>query len=199
MSYVTKAPQTVSTYNEASDDVFGELTAFAEPAWYHGYASPYYRESHKQLRLAVRKFIEDKIMTFATEWDEAKITPPHIYKEMGEAGFHLASMYPLPRKEDLGVNIALPGGVPYEEWDAFHDFIFNDEMSRCGSIGFLMAMTSGNQIGLPPVIKFASPKLQREVIEPVLKGDKRICLAITEPDAVSVQPSYTHKLRCQGK
>ena len=85
-------------------------------------------------------------------------------------------MYPLPSKEFIG-DLKLPGNVPADEWDAFHDFVFNDEISRCASIGFTMAMFSGNQIGLPPVIKFAAPHLQQEIVGPVIRGEKRICVS----------------------
>lgn len=36
-------------------------------------------------------------------------------------------------------------------------------------------------IGLPPIINFASDHLKRKVVGPCLRGEKRICLAITEP------------------
>lgn len=40
-------------------------------------------------------------------------------------------------------------------------------------------------IGLPPIMHFASPEVQARVIPPCLSGDKRICLAISEPFAGS--------------
>lgn len=152
MSHVTKVPEQVTSYKEDSEvsKIFGSLTPFAEPNWYHGYASPYYKGSHRNLRIAVRKFMDEKVMDFAAEWDEAKSTPPHIYKEMGAAGYILASLYPLPPKSSLGeIDVSLPGDVPYEEWDAFHDFIFNDEISRVGSIGFAMGTFSGMSESFP--------------------------------------------------
>ncbi|OAJ44746.1 hypothetical protein BDEG_27946 [Batrachochytrium dendrobatidis JEL423] len=44
---------------------------------------------------------------------------------------------------------------------------------------------SGMVIGLPPVIYFGSDSLKQKVIGPVLRGEKRICLSITEPGAGS--------------
>lgn len=40
-------------------------------------------------------------------------------------------------------------------------------------------------IGLPPVMNFGSQELKDEVIEPVLAGEKYICLAISEAFAGS--------------
>lgn len=166
-------------YEESTaSDPFGELVPYAEPAWYHGYASPYYKESHRRLRDAIRTYVDSKLMANMAAWDEAKITPEEVYRDLGAAGFHLASIYPLPAREDVG-ELTLPGGIPLDEWDAFHDFIFTDEMSRTGSVGFSMAMFSGNQIGLPPVIKFAAPHLRKEIVGPVLRGEKRICVSLS--------------------
>lgn len=82
MAYVSKVPEKMETtsYAESPEEIFGELTPFAEPSWYVGYASPYYKESHRRLRKAVRQYMDEQIMDNLTEWDEAKITPPHIYK-----------------------------------------------------------------------------------------------------------------------
>ena len=86
MSYVTKAPEKTSTYTEDSKDVFGDLIPFAEPAWYHGYTSPYYKESHKRLRLAIRSFIEEHVIDNVAEWDEKKTTPAEVYKVNNVSG-----------------------------------------------------------------------------------------------------------------
>ena len=40
-------------------------------------------------------------------------------------------------------------------------------------------------LGLPPVIKFGSEALKERIVGPCLRGDKLICLAITEPWAGS--------------
>ena len=38
---------------------------------------------------------------------------------------------------------------------------------------------------MPPVVAFGSESLKSEIIPPVLAGEKRICLAITEPSGGS--------------
>ncbi|KAG0350457.1 hypothetical protein BG005_010024, partial [Podila minutissima] len=75
--------------------------------------------------------------------------------------------------------------VPKEEFDAFHEFIIFDELSRCGSGGVLWGILGGLGIGLPPIIKFGSEELKRRIVPDVLAGKKTICLAITEPQAGS--------------
>ena len=77
------------------------------------------------------------------------------------------------------------GGVPAEEFDAFHMFIIADELARCGSGGVLWGLIGGLGIGLPPVLHFGSEALKQRVVPDCLAGRKNICLAITEPYAGS--------------
>ena len=90
-----------------------------------------------------------------------------------------------------------------KEYDAFHEFIICDELSRCGSGGVLWGLIGGMTateslltvpfidfnvglgIGLPPVINFGSEYLKDKVVKDCLAGRKNICLAITEPSAGS--------------
>ena len=39
--------------------------------------------------------------------------------------------------------------------------------------------------GVPPILKYGSPRLQEKVLPDLLRGRKRICIAITEPEAGS--------------
>lgn len=58
-------------------------------------------------------------------------------------------------------------------------------MIRSGLSGPSGALTVGVSYGLPPIFKFGSKELQERVIPEILSGRKRICIAITEPDAGS--------------
>jgi hypothetical protein len=49
---------------------FGSATAFCEPNWYQGYATPYYKPSHVAYRAQVRAFVEKELIPFVHEWDE---------------------------------------------------------------------------------------------------------------------------------
>lgn len=43
-------------------DFYGDLSPWAEPAWYKTLASPYYNDSHKRLRKAVRDYLEENVL-----------------------------------------------------------------------------------------------------------------------------------------
>ncbi len=70
-------------------------------------------------------------------------------------------------------------------FDAFHELILIDEVSRCGSGGVVWGLVEGLQIGLPPVLHFGSDELKARVAPDCLQGKKVICLCISEPYAGS--------------
>ena len=55
--------------------MFGDLVPFGDPNWYQGWDSPFYNDSHKKLRLEVRKFVEKELDPYIFEWDEKKKIP----------------------------------------------------------------------------------------------------------------------------
>jgi hypothetical protein len=55
-----------------------------------------------------------------------------------------------------------------EEWDAFHELIIIDELSRCGAGGILWGIQGGLAIGLPPIINFGSQVILLFDIKPQL-------------------------------
>jgi len=160
---------------------FGSKTPFAEPGWYRGVASPYYNESHAALREKVRKFVDTELLPYVDEWEEQcaqqgkEVDFKAITRKAAAAGV-LAPMYP----ESMG-GTPLPGGVKF---DAFHDLVWIDEISRTGASGLIACVTMFT-MALPPVVLYGTPAVKEKVVKPVLKGEKCIALCITEPTAGS--------------
>lgn len=117
-------------------------------------------------------------MPNVTEWDEAKQVPDSIYKAMGERGY-LAGLMGVHFPANLTKNRVK--SVPPEKWDHFHELIVTDEIARTGSGGLVWNLIGGFGIGAPPVIKHGKKALIERILPEILSGDKRICLAITEP------------------
>ena len=119
--------------------------------------------------------------------------PDHIYKQMGERGYlaGLMGLHKYPTKyTDHQVKSVKP-----EEWDLFHEMLLTDEISRAGSGGLVWNLIGGFGIGCPPLVKFGKKPLVDRILPGILNGDKRICLAITEPDAGSDVANLT----CEAK
>jgi hypothetical protein len=76
-----------------------------------------------------------------------------------------------------------PQGIEASEFDHFHELIFIDELSRCGSGGVLWGLSGGLAIGLPPVLKVGSCEnisLIAISLEPRILGNAlylTVCLA----------------------
>jgi alkylation response protein AidB-like acyl-CoA dehydrogenase len=161
----------------------------------HGFAqyhSPYYNQSHADLRAEVRAWVDEVIMPNVHEWDEAKQVPAEIYKQMGDRGYLAGLMgthYPVEY-----VNHTVAAVAP-EKWDLFHEILVTDEISRAASGGLVWNLIGGFGIGMPPVMKYAKKALRDRIAPGILQGDKRICLAITEPDA----GSDVANLGCEAK
>jgi len=161
-------------------DTYGDMNAFGDPNWYQAYNNPgYYKESHKKLRELARQVVEEEVMPNVHEWDEAGAIPQEVYQKIGSKGLlPICVGRPWP-KDHIG---ECPLGF---EPDYFHEFIVFDELARCGSGGFMWGLAGGMVIGLPPILKWATPEIKKEVCGPCLRAEKVICLAITEPTAGS--------------
>ncbi|KAI9359391.1 acyl-CoA dehydrogenase/oxidase [Pilaira anomala] len=165
---------------------FGEGMPYGDPNWYQDWSSPYYKESHIKLRKEIRHFVDTEVMPFCHEWSEAKSIPRSILKRAAELGLlnSVSGAAKNPKNAYL-MKYPLPSGIQPEDWDIFHEFICVDEVARCGSGGFIWALSGGLGIGLPPVLNFASKELREKVVPDCLAGEKIIALAITEPSAGS--------------
>jgi alkylation response protein AidB-like acyl-CoA dehydrogenase len=158
--------------------MFGDQVVYGDPAWYQGSNSPYYAESHKQWRVKCREFIEKHIIPHVSDWEKEKAIPRSVAMALGDAG--LLQCVAGKNSYSFTPKIKPPLGFDY-----FHELIFIDELARSASGGVLWGLIEGLQIGLPPILNFASRELQAKIAAPCLMGKEAICLCITEPTAGS--------------
>ncbi|MGF6207457.1 acyl-CoA dehydrogenase family protein [Pseudomonas frederiksbergensis] len=130
----------------------------------------YFDPSHQLVRDSVRRFVEREILPDIDQWEEAESFPRELYLKAGVAGI-LGIGYP----EALGGS---------HEGDLFAKVAASEELMRCGS-GGLVAGLGSLDIGLPPILKWASPEVRDRVVPQVLSGEKISALAITEPSGGS--------------
>eukprot|EP01061_Rhynchopus_euleeides_P001973 TRINITY_DN114_c0_g3_i1.p1 TRINITY_DN114_c0_g3~~TRINITY_DN114_c0_g3_i1.p1 ORF type:complete len:523 (+),score=247.04 TRINITY_DN114_c0_g3_i1:95-1663(+) len=170
------------------DPVSPSGVPYADPNFLQGLPSPYYDESHLRFRNAVAEFREKELAPIAEQSDrQGKYPTLDLYKKMGKAGILLARLGPGPwvkdAKEKLG--ISLPGGVEPEQYNYFHEMMCHDQMIRLPAVSFVAGLGDGYIIGLPAVLHFGKNPMRDQVAHACIKGEKRICLAITEPQAGS--------------
>ena len=135
------------------------------------------------LSYLVTRFATKEIAPHVQEWDKAGEFPRALYTRAAQLGL-LGLGYP----EDLG-------GTPasYRMRNAM-----TLPLARHGASGGVFAGLFSHNIGLPPVLRHGSAELQREIIPPVLRGEKIAALAITEPGGGSDVAALRTTARLDG-
>lgn len=156
---------------------------YAEPMWLTPqYHSPYYNDSHRRLQHAMRKYVDERVHDVAQRCEaNGKRPDVDLVQEMGKLGINAMRMGPGKHLQGR----KLFADVKPEEFDYFHELVMTQELVRMAARGFGDGLQGGMVIGLPPIMNFGSDDLKKEIIEPVLAGDKFICLAISEAFAGS--------------
>lgn len=179
------------------------MNPFAEPPWYNAINSPYYKDSHRRLRGFIRSYVDEHIIPHCEEWEAQGFIPKEVCFSVKpvvdsrpmsdmrnwdllplESSLRPWSTCPTSNSPPTSPQqVSLPSHVYIDgiEWDAFHDLIVIDELARCGYLGVNWGLSCGNAIGCPPIINYGSPAQKRKFLPPILRGEKRMCLAVTEP------------------
>lgn len=131
--------------------------------------SPFYNADHIAFRDVVRRFVQNEIEPFATEWDEAGGFPRELYEKAAAIGL-------------LGLGFPEEyGGTPC---DQFMWIVATQELARAAA-GGVSASLNSHSIGAPPIARAGSPELKARVLPEILSGKKISALAITEPSGGS--------------
>ena len=156
------------------------------PSSSHDPLAPHPRDDSSEvdaLSYLVTRFATREIAPHAQEWDQAGEFPRALYTRAAQLGL-LGLGYP----EDLG-------GTPasYRMRNAV-----TLPIARFGASGGVGASLFSHTIGLPPILRHGAPELQREIIPPVLRGEKIAALAITEPGGGSDVAALRTTARLDG-
>jgi alkylation response protein AidB-like acyl-CoA dehydrogenase len=128
-----------------------------------------FTDEHEQLRESIASFVAKELRPHAEEWEQTTF-PDWVFKRMGELGF-----LGLDKPEELGGQ----GG------DYFSAIVLGEEMTgaHCGGLGMGVAVQT--DMAMPPIIAFGTDEQKQQWVVPAIKGEKILCLGITEPDAGS--------------
>ena len=141
------------------------------------------REARDALADTVERFARREIAPHVGAWDTAGEFPRQLYRQAADLGL-LGLGYP----EHLGGTPA-PHALKLVMWVA---------LCRYGASGGVLASLLSHNIGLPPVLALGSEAVQREVVPPVLAGERIAALAITEPGGGSDVAALRTTARREG-
>src|SRR6201995_1420951 len=128
-----------------------------------------FTDEHEQLRESIRSFAEKELAPHAEEWEETTF-PDSVFARMGELGF-----LGLDKPEEYGGQ----GG------DYYTALVLAEEIVHARSGGLAMGVAVHTDMAMPPILAFGTEEQKQEWVGPAIKGEKILCLGITEPDAGS--------------
>src|SRR5450755_459733 len=128
-----------------------------------------FTDEHEQLRESIRNFATKELAPHAEEWEETTF-PDSVFARMGELGF-----LGLDKPEQYGGQ----GG------DYYSALVLAEEITNGNSGGLAMGIAVHTDMAMPPILAFGSEEQKQEWVVPAIKGEKILCLGITEPDAGS--------------
>ncbi len=128
-----------------------------------------FSDEHEALRESIRAFVLRELAPHAEEWEETTF-PDSVFRRMGELGF-----LGLDKPEALGGQ----GG------DYLTSIVLAEELVHARSGGLAMGLAVHTDMAMPPIIAFGTEEQKAEWVVPAIRGEKILCLGITEPDAGS--------------
>ena len=128
-----------------------------------------FTDEHEQLRESISNFAIKELAPHADEWEETTF-PDSVFRRMGELGF-----LGLDKPEQYGGQ----GG------DYFSAMVLAEALSNANCGGLSMGIAVQTDMAMPPILAFGTEEQKQEWAVPAIKGEKILCLGITEPDAGS--------------
>ncbi|MDQ6778887.1 MAG: acyl-CoA dehydrogenase family protein [Actinomycetota bacterium] len=128
-----------------------------------------FTDEHEQLRESIRRFVIKELQPHADDWEETTF-PDWVFRRMGELGF-----LGLDKPEEYGGQ----GG------DYYTSLVLSEEMVHSHSGGLAMGVAVQTDMALPPILAFGTEEQKQAWAVPAIRGEKILCLGITEPDAGS--------------
>lgn len=140
-------------------------------------------------RESVRKFVDREIAPNVNQWEETGEYPHSLQLKAAEIGLH---------------GIGIPeryGGV--EGSDVYWRMVLEEEMCRPGCLGIVESLLV-HAIAIPPLLAAVDrgdgqlEELRQRVIPPIMRGEKRASLAVTEPSGGSDVANIKTTARVDG-
>ncbi|MGI8802756.1 MAG: acyl-CoA dehydrogenase family protein [Solirubrobacteraceae bacterium] len=128
-----------------------------------------FTDEHDQLRESIRRFVARELAPHAEEWEETTF-PDSVFRRMGELGF---------------LGLSMPEEHGGQGGDYYCNLVLAEEMAGADSAGTAMGVAVHTDMAMPPIERFGTDEQKRDWLAPAIRGEKILCLGITEPDAGS--------------
>jgi len=132
--------------------------------------SIYFKEEHNMLRDQIRRFVEQRVMPIAEQWEEEGKVPREILREMGELGF-------------FGIRYSSEYGG--SELDTLGSVILAEELGRSTFGGFAVTALVHTDMASPHLDNFGSKEQLAKYMPDIISGKTIVGVGVTEPDVGS--------------
>jgi alkylation response protein AidB-like acyl-CoA dehydrogenase len=141
-----------------------------------------FTDEHDELRASIRRFVARELQPHAEEWEETTF-PDAVFRRMGELGF---------------LGLSMPEEFGGQGGDYFCNLVLAEEMAASDSAGTAMGVAVHTDMAMPPIERFGTPEQKEQWLAPAIRGEKILCLGITEPDAGSDVAAITTRAVREG-
>lgn len=128
-----------------------------------------FTEEHDQLRESIRRFVARELAPHAEEWERTTF-PDSVFRRMGALGF---------------LGLSMPQEYGGQGGDYPCNLVLAEEMAGADSSGTAMGVAVHTDMAMPPIEHFGSEQQKQDWLAPAIRGEKILCLGISEPDAGS--------------
>ncbi|AXQ27659.1 acyl-CoA dehydrogenase [Solimonas sp. K1W22B-7] len=130
-----------------------------------------FTHEHKELYRTTKKFVEEELNPHVAEWEKAGIWPAHeVLKRMGDLGL-------------LGINKPVENGGMGLDYS--YQIMFAQALGNCLCGGVPMGIGVQTDMATPALARFGSPALRKEYLEPAIRGEMVVSIAVSEASAGS--------------
>jgi len=135
----------------------------------------------EMLRKVMREFAEKELLPRALQLDESGEFPRDIIKKIADLGL---------------IGIVIPAEYGGSPMGHLARMISIEELSRAyASIGLFLQATP---LGLWTILHFGTEEQKKNYIPPVVRGEKIMCMAVTEPTGGSDPQSISTRAKIEG-
>ena len=132
--------------------------------------SPFFTPEHELFRASVRRFVEERVMPIAADWEEAGAVPREILTEMGALGF---------------LGIRFPEQYGGSALDTLATVVLAEELGRSTFGGFAITVLVHTDMASPHLANAGTEDQLRRYLPDLIAGRRIAAVAMTEADAGS--------------
>jgi acyl-CoA dehydrogenase len=131
---------------------------------------PYFNNEHEMLRQTVRRFVAQRVLPYADNWEEEGLVPRAVLREMGELGL-------------LGIRFEADYGG--SELDTLSTVVLAEELGRSTFGGFAVTVLVHTDMAAPHLHHAGTADQKKRLMPDIVSGRRIAAVAMTEPDAGS--------------